>query len=35
MFDTKFVLQPVVEVNPPVIHPWVDILGTIDAPGLR
>jgi len=28
-------VKPVVEVNPPVIHPWVDILGTIDAPGLR
>lgn len=28
-------VKPIVEVNPPVIHPWVDILGTIDAPGLR
>jgi ESCRT-I complex subunit VPS37 len=28
-------IKPVVEVNPPVLHPWVDILGTVDAPGLR
>jgi len=28
-------IKPLVEVNPPVIHPWVDILGTVDSPGLR
>jgi len=28
-------IKPVVEVNPPVIHSWVDINGTVDAPGLR